>query len=256
MTRVRVEVCVESPAAAAIAEESGADRVELCSALIVGGLTPSIGTVAGTLAGLGHIGVQVLIRAREGDFVYGPDEVRTMVRDIAAIRGEAVGSAVDVGFVIGALTPSGEVDRAVTAELVAACGGASTTFHRAFDLTADLDRSLDALTELGVDRVLTGGGAQRAADGLPALARLVERGGDTIHVMAGGSIRPGNVARIVSATHVSEIHFRAPIARVNHTAPRGELVRMTSAAAPSEQVREETSADTVRAMLAALRSAG
>lgn len=271
MTRVQIEVCVDSPAGAAVARNAGADRVELCSALIVGGLTPSIGCVADALAATGAVpdagtaaqaagtdrmggfAVHVLIRPREGDFVYGRDDVRTMLRDIDAIRREADNASLPVGFVIGALTDRGAVDRAVTAELLAACQDCSTTFHRAFDLTEDLDRSLDVLIELGVDRVLTGGGAQRAVDGLAAVAHLVRRGGDRIAVMAGGSIRPENVVRIVAATDVGEIHFRAPTGRANAPTPRGHLVRMTSTHAPSESVREETSAETVLAMLAELR---
>lgn len=251
--RVLVEVCVDSPAGAVAAAAGGGDRVELCSALIVGGLTPSIGTLAETLAAAAGMDVQVLIRPREGDFVYDHAEVRAMLRDIAAVRREAESASVTVGFVIGALDADGAVDTAVTAELVAAAAGAPVTFHRAFDLLADLDAGLDTLMALGVDRILTGGGVQRAVDGLPQLAALVQRAGTGLVVMPGGSIRPANAAAIVAATGAREIHFRAPVARANHAAPRSATVRMSSAHPPDETAREDTDVALVAATVAALR---
>lgn len=249
---VLVEVCVDDAAGAAIADRAGADRIELCSALIVGGLTPSIGTVQATLEAVQRVGVQVLIRPRPGDFVFDAIEMRTMVADIEAVVGLVRSFPVPVGFVIGALTADCEVDRAATSELVAACRGLPVTFHRAFDLTPNLDRSLDVLVDLGVQRVLTGGGMPRAVDGREELARLVHRGGNTISVMPGGSVRPANVRRIVEATGAHEVHLRAARSEPNHLSPRYPGLRMASAHAVDEERRDVTSADIVTAVLRAL----
>ncbi len=250
---VRVEVCVEDAAGALAAEHAGADRVELCSALIVGGLTPSLGCVVSTAQRAHRIGVQVLIRPREGDFVFSTAEVDAMVTDIIAIRKETSSAAVPVGFVIGALTDRFTVDKAITAELLAACEGAPTTFHRAFDLVTDLPRALETLATLGIDRVLTSGGARRAGDGAATLAALIARAAGRICVMPGGSIRADNAARIVAATGATEIHFRAPRARPNHLSPRRPRVPMAAASAPSEESRPETSGELVREIIGLVR---
>jgi len=154
--------------------------------------------------------------------------------------------------VVGALTAGCEVDRHTTAELVAACQGAQVTFHRAFDLTPDPDRSLDALLEFGVRRVLTGGGMPRALDGIDRIARLIRRGGDAISVMPGGSVRAANVRQIVRATGAREVHLRAVRPERNHLSPRHPVLRMSSAHAPDEEHRDVTSAEVVSALLRAL----
>ncbi len=249
---VRIEVCVDSAAGTWAVERAGADRAELCSALIVGGLTPSVGTVLAAVSRVERIGVQVLIRPRDGDFAFSPAEIDVMLTDIERIQRETAGAAVDVGFVIGALTERFEIDRTVTAELTAACGGAPVTFHRAFDLTEDLDRSLDALIELGITRVLTGGGVQRALDGAGTLARLVERAAGRIVVMPGGSVRPDNAAALVAATGAGELHFRAVTSERSLRSPHRANVRMSSRHAPDEDRREVTSEPMIGEMLAAV----
>jgi copper homeostasis protein len=247
---VRVEVCVESAEGALISEQAGAARVELCSALILGGVTPSLGCVVTTLRSVQRIGVHVLIRPREGDFVFTPPEIDAMVADIAAIRRETADAATEIGFVVGALDRSGEIDRAVLSTLIQAAGPAPVSFHRAFDLTADLDRSLDTLIDMGVRRVLSGGGEQRAADGTATLARLVARAAGRIDVMPGGSVRAHNAAAIVAATGVRDVHFRAAVPHANRLSPSRPGLRMASSKAPSETAREVTSIDAVREMVA------
>lgn len=241
---------MESAEGAIVSERAGAARVELCSALILGGVTPSLGCVTTTVRSVRRIGVHVLIRPREGDFVFTPPEVDAMVADIVAIRRETADAATEVGFVLGALDRSGEIDSAIMSTLIQAAGPAPVSFHRAFDLTADLDRSLDTLIELGIGRVLSGGGEQRAAAGTVALARLVERAGDRIRVMPGGSVRAHNAARILAETGARDVHFRAAVSRSNHASPHRPTVRMASSAAPSEAAREVTSIDAVREMVA------
>ena len=128
---VRIEVCVDSAASLSAAVAGGADRVELCAALALGGLTPSAGFMA-QAAGYG-VPVLAMIRPRAGDFVFSTDEVAQMLTDIAAAR--AAGLA---GVVLGASLPDGRLDRDMLAQLMRAAKGMDCTLHRAFDLTPDL----------------------------------------------------------------------------------------------------------------------
>ncbi|MFI6510878.1 copper homeostasis protein CutC [Streptosporangium sp. NPDC050855] len=198
------EICIDGTAGALAAEQAGAHRVELCSALFEGGLTPTLGTVEATLAAVSTIRVHVIVRPRGGDFIYDEYEVAAMERDVATIR-----DAGAQGVVIGVLTPSGEVNVEVSKRLIGAAGGMSVTFHRAFDMTADPFAALDTLVSLGVDRVLTSGQDVTALEGAPLIASLVERAGGDLVVMPGGGITPRNVHRVVEATGASEIHFAA-----------------------------------------------
>lgn len=225
-----VEICVDDVAGARTAEVCGADRVELCSDLLEGGITPSIGLAAATLAAVERIPVHILIRPRGGDFEYDADEAAAMLADIRAMT--SLPRTVPLGFVLNALTPNGGIDRAVLTELLDACEGAPVTFSRAFDSVSDPFSALETLAELGVTRILTGGGPGTAAEGCGNLARFVSRAGERIGILAAGSIRSNNVAATVAATEVREVHLRAP-----------------------EQVggRTRTSAAEVRAVIAALR---
>jgi len=204
-----VEVCLDDVAGALVAESAGADRVELCAGLADGGTTPSIGTVEAVLGTVRRVGVNVLVRPRGGDFVHTPDEVAVMCADIRALQRLRGSSPVPVGFVLGALTPDGEIDVPTLRTLLDLCGDAPVTFHRAFDATRDLPAALDVLAGLGVARVLTSGGRATALEGADVLASLVERAAGRIVVMAGGSVRGGNVAELVARTRVPEVHLRA-----------------------------------------------
>jgi copper homeostasis protein len=208
---ILVEICIEDIEGAFAAESCGADRIELCAGLTEGGITPSIGTVGTVLAGVRHIGVQVLIRPRGGDFVYSRFELDAMCADIRAIRDLGSPEGVTVGFVLGALTPESTVDRGAVKHLMAACEGAPVTFHRAFDATTDTVATLEELVDLGVGRVLTSGGRATAHEGMPMLASLAQRAAGRIEILAGGGVRLENVAELVARTGVREVHLRAPI---------------------------------------------
>jgi copper homeostasis protein len=196
-----VEVCLETVASAVAAERAGADRIELCSALSEGGVTPSAGLMRAVRARV-EIPLHVLIRPRGGEFVYDAAEEEVMLTDI----GEARRAGAD-GVVIGALSAGHRVHRARTERLVAAAGTMCCTFHRAIDATPDLDSSLALLVELGVSRVLTSGGAATAMEGRQTLARLQAQWGERIGILAGGAIRSGNVAGILRETGVREVHL-------------------------------------------------
>jgi copper homeostasis protein len=201
---VLVEACVDAIDSALEAERGGAGRIELCGELLQGGVTPSAGLIGAVKARVAaRIPVFVLVRPRTGDFLYDDDELDVMRRDIALCSSLGV-----AGVVLGALTTDGDVDVARLRSLVELARPMSVTFHRAFDFVRDLDRALDALVSLGVDRVLTSGGAATALEGAPALSRLVQRAGDRITVLAGGSITSANVADVVRASGVREVHVR------------------------------------------------
>ncbi|MEJ3653339.1 copper homeostasis protein CutC [Actinomycetes bacterium KLBMP 9759] len=186
---------------------AAADRIELCSALSEGGLTPSIGLVEAAVAEADTAEVHVLVRPRPGGFTYSWAELALMRSDIR--HAVAAGAS---GVVVGALDEDG-IDLDATAGLVEAARGAYVTFHRAFDqLDRPLD-ALDALAKIGVDRVLTSGGP--AAVDVDAVAALVDRsratGGPTI--MACGGIRPHNVRAVLEHTGVTAVHAapRTPV---------------------------------------------
>lgn len=242
-----VEICLDDLAGIRVAEESGADRVELCAALAEGGITPSIGTVAAALRAATRIGIQVLVRQRPGDFVYDGDELQAMVDDIHSIRALPNPAGVPLGFVIGALRADGRINGDATRRLVAACGDAPVTFHKAFDQVEDRSGALEQLADLGVARVLTSGGAPTALDGADDLAELVRLAGDRIVVLAGGGVRPGSVAEVIERTGVREVHLRA-----QHAVPSAAA---GSATAYDSGTREVTSAEVVGAVVSAARAA-
>ncbi|MDN4613998.1 copper homeostasis protein CutC [Leifsonia sp. F6_8S_P_1B] len=208
-SRVLVEICLDDLSGVGAAERAGADRIELCAALSEGGITPSIGTVAGALQAARRIDVNVLVRQRPGDFVYTAEEVEAMVADIRAMRSLPRADGVALGFVIGALAPDGTVDLPATARLAQACGEAPVTFHKAFDQVPDRIAALEQLVSLGVTRILTSGGAPSALDGAAELGELVRRAGDRVTILAGGGVRPANAAEVVRRTGVREVHLRA-----------------------------------------------
>jgi copper homeostasis protein len=236
-----VEICLDDLAGVRVAEEAGADRIELCAALAEGGITPSVGTVAAALRAATRIGIQVLVRQRPGDFVYDEDELQAMVDDIHSMRLLPNPSGVVLGFVVGALRADGGIDVDATRRLVAACGEAPVTFHKAFDQVPDRAEALERLAALGVARVLTSAGAATALEGADDLAALVAQAGDRVTILAGGGVRPANAAEVVARTGVREVHLRA--------------VQRVAAGAPTAYdagEREVTSAAVVRAVVAAV----
>jgi copper homeostasis protein len=199
--RVQVEICVGDVESAIAAESGGADRVELCDSLAVGGTTPSAGTIAESCRRL-SIPVHILIRPRAGDFVYSEPEVAVMRHDIEFAK--VLGAA---GVVLGALTPAAEINRELTAELVALARPLRVTFHKAFDQTHEPLEALDILIALGVERVLTSGSRPTAFEGIENLANLVDRARDKIAVMAGGRLSTGNLENIIRQSRVNEVHL-------------------------------------------------
>lgn len=198
-----LEIAANSLDSARAAQAGGADRIELCSALEVGGVTPSAGLIGRVRAQL-QIPVYVLIRPRGGDFVYSDAEQQTMLADIGYCRD--VGCA---GVVIGALDAEGGVDVSRCRELIDAAGDMGITFHRAIDVSRDPHSTLEQIIELGCERVLSSGAAASAPAGSQLLRQLVEQAGDRVIVMPGAGINAGNIAPLRAATCAREFHASA-----------------------------------------------
>ena len=238
------EICVNSIAGVRAAKAAGAGRVELCADLLEGGITPSRGMIrqARTIAG---IGLNVMIRPRGGDFLFDDDEFAAMRSDIETAKAEGAD-----GVVIGLLSATGEIDIARTRELIALARPLSVTFHRAFDMTPDPFRALGVLIELGVDRVLTSGQEASVLEGLPLIVELTERAGERIVIMPGGGITGRNIDRILAAARPREIHFAALEPSASGMRFRRPHVFMGGELRPPEYDRLDTSAASVRAVIA------
>ena len=203
MTKLILEIAANSVASALAAQEGGADRIELVSALELGGLTPSYATIAMARERL-RIPVYVLIRPRAGDFLYNDLECEAMLRDIETCK--SLGCD---GVVIGMLDADGNVDVGRCRALIDAAGNLGVTFHRAFDLTRDPRQALEDVIALGCERVLTSGARPRAIDGVDLIAELVRLAKDRLVVMPGTGIDERNIAAVRAATGAREFHASA-----------------------------------------------
>ncbi|HWE45080.1 MAG TPA: copper homeostasis protein CutC [Caulobacteraceae bacterium] len=201
MADITVEVCVEDAAGLAAAVAGGAHRIELCSALAVGGLTPSVGFMR--LAGTCPVPVYAMMRPRAGAFVYSADEIDQIKRDM-----DAAAQAGLKGVVLGVSAPSNalNVDACAALAAYARTAGLAATLHRAIDLAPDLLAAVDVAIEAGFERILTSGGRRSAPAGADAIAAMVERAGDRISIMAGSGVKADNAAALIAQTGVCEVH--------------------------------------------------
>lgn len=237
-----LEIAANSVASALAAQEGGAGRVELCTALELGGLTPSHAQIALTRDCL-RIPLYVLIRPRAGDFLYGELECETMQRDIETCA--ALGCD---GVVLGVLDADGDVDVARCRALVAAAGTLGVTFHRAFDLSRDSTRALEDIVALGCERVLTSGAQASAVDGAALIRNLVTQSNGRLVVMPGAGVTARNIAELAAATGAHEFHASA-----KRQLPSG--MRHRQARLPDMELGElRSDAEQVRALAAALQA--
>lgn len=235
-----LEICAGSWDSVLAARDGGADRVELCSGLAEGGLTPSLGLIRAACR-LDGLKVHVLIRPRGGDFLYTETEVALMEDDIRS----AIDAGAD-GVVVGSLTPDGDVDTLQLRRWVAAAGGRNVTFHRAFDLCRQPEQALQDITDCGCNRLLTSGQADKAINGLPLLAQLVAQAGDRLSIMPGSGVNAANAVSILTATGAHELHASARRTVMSQMRFRHGGVSMGQPA--DEYTRLETHSDEVRAI--------
>lgn len=239
MTGTLLEVCVDDAEGLAAAIAGGADRIELCSALELGGLTPSPGLVA--LAARSPVPVHAMIRHRPGDFVFSAEEAEILFGDIAAMR--AAGLA---GVVLGASRPDGSLDGALLSRLAEAADGLSRTLHRAFDIVPDHLAATETAIALGFDTILTSGGAASVSQGMDMLGRIAMQAGERITVMPGAGVSPDIIPALRKVMPLRAVHGSCSVA-ADPAIPAAQRLGFSSPA------RRRTSAEKVAALKAALR---
>lgn len=200
---VLLEICIDSIESANAAKEGGADRLEVCGPLAVGGTTPSLSLVERCVERV-QLPVMMMIRPHDGGFVYQPGDIELMLADIKIAHSIGV-----QGVVLGALTKDRRVDVETCRRLKDAAAPLETTFHRAFDIVEEPVKAFDQTIEMGFDRLLTSGQAATAQEGVALIHSLNDRAGDRITLIVGGGINEQNARTIVEATGVQELHASA-----------------------------------------------
>ncbi len=205
--KIKIEVCAASVQSALTAQLAGAHRVELCSSLELGGITPSASTIERTREIL-DIEVYVLIRPRPGDFFYSTLEFDVIKRDILFCKNVKTddGKKVD-GVVIGILHKDGQVDVERTKALVELAAPMKVTFHRAFDRAADPFLSLEKIIETGAHRILTSGQFESVFEGRFLLKELVEKAEGRISIMPGAGVNAQNISELAKVIQAKEFHL-------------------------------------------------
>lgn len=218
---LELEVCASLYHDALAAEQGGAERIELCSALSLGGLTPSLGMLRLLRTKL-SISIFPLIRLRAGDFCYTPEEIAVMAEDIRLMRLEGAD-----GFVFGCLTSEGDYDADANAQLLEAASGLPCTFHRAFDVAPRRTDLLHSVVEAGFARLLTSGGAPTAPEGVAELRQLVELAAGRIKIQCGSGVMAENILALAQETGASCFHgsFRHTLADGTLTTSAEEVAR-------------------------------
>jgi len=200
---VKLEVCVDDAHGLAAAIAGGADRIELCAALDVGGLTPSPGLMqaaarAGSAAG---VPIYAMVRPRAGHFCYDEADIAQMLGDIDAVRAAGLH-----GVVLGAAAADGRLDAHVLERLLRRADGLGATLHRVIDLCPDLAAAARLAADLGFERILSSGGALAAPQGVEGLRRCIDGAAGRLAVMPGSGVNAGNVAALRAALPLSEVH--------------------------------------------------
>ena len=202
-----VEVCIDNMESLPIAIKAGAGRIELCNALALGGLTPSVGFMEQAIR-LASVPVYPIIRHRPGDFVFDTDEITIMVADIR--QAKSLGAE---GVVVGALTEDGAVDERALDQFMTAADGIDVTFHRAFDLCQDPTKALETLVGFGCGRILTSGQQPSAERGTSLIKQLIQQADGRISLMPGCGVNAENALKIINETGASEIHLSGKTTR-------------------------------------------
>lgn len=234
-----LEVCVDCMASVEACAAAGVNRIELCAGLVEGGTTPSLGFLKQARAVFPRR-LMMMIRPRAGDFVVSPTELNIMRDDIRAARDHGA-----EGVVFGCLLPDGEIDRGTTESLASWAAGMDITFHRAFDVSRDLTRSLETLIELGIPRVLTSGGMPSVEAGFDNLISLHRQAAGRITLLAGGGLKMEHIPRL-RAHGLREFHLSGRSSFESPMQHRRPDIPMGASEIPGEYVRRVADAAVLR----------
>lgn len=216
---IKIEICAFSFESCLAAENSGANRIELCGSMYEGGTTPSAGLIQLVKQRI-NIEIHAMIRPRGGDFCYSEDEISVMQADI--LMAKELGCE---GIVLGILQPNGQVNIAETKALVDLAKPMQVTFHRAIDMTSDYLKALEDIIETGCDRILTSGQKNTAIEGIKAIENLVKQAGGRIQIMAGSGVNANNAQMIIYAG-VNALHLTGQSIRDSEMVYRKEGITM------------------------------
>jgi copper homeostasis protein len=241
--KVLVEIIASSPDDCVLVERAGADRIELCSALVLGGLTPSIGVIKESKARV-SIPIMVMIRPRASGMAYSEAEFASMVHDVdAAVEAEAD------GLVFGCLLEDGRLDVERMKLLARRCGKRQMVCHRAFDVTPDPFEALEALIDLGITRVLTSGQKPTAPEGVDVIKALIDRADGRIEVLPGAGLNAENVADFVERTACDQVHLAAFRLEHDSSGDRNPAVQFSGSEPPPEGSYDVVDSDTIRGIV-------
>ncbi len=245
--KVLVEICCGSAEDAIEAWHGGADRVELCSALFLGGLTPSLGSLL-ELKAQAEIKVGTIIRPRQGGFCYSESDFRAAMHDAEQMLKHGADA-----LVVGFLHADGRVDLARTRTMVELAGDVPVCFHRAIDVVPNWQEAFDGLMEIGVQRVLSSGQAPSAYEGRYVLREMMAHAAGRLQVMPGGGIRAGNVHKLLAVTGAREIHLGG-VSRLMHdsSTQHNPELRFGDPKSPPESEYKRVSRDAVAEFIASL----
>ncbi|WP_022941300.1 copper homeostasis protein CutC [Psychromonas hadalis] len=207
---INIEVCIDNMESLLTAQRAGAGRIELCSSLALGGVTPSLGLITQVMKHA-EIPVYAMIRPRDGDFLYSSDEIEMMLTEIHSVRTLGV-----QGVVFGLLNQQAQIDSDALKSLMQASKGLAVTFHRAIDCCEDIELAMETILAAGCERILTSGLASSADLGIDNLKKMVTQSNGRLSIMAGAGINANNVARIVKNTGVQEVHLSGKVSRASH----------------------------------------
>ena len=201
--KLKLEICCYSLGSAIIAEQAGADKIELCDNYSEGGTTPSYATIKKTVKNLA-IPVNIIVRPRGGDFLYSEAEYEIIKEDVKIINKLNAN-----GIVIGFLKPNGEINIERTQEIIGLAKPMEVTFHRAFDMCHNPILAMEQLIKLGVTRILTSGARNKAMEGIELITNLVKKSENRIIIMPGSGINETNIEQLALQTGASEFHSSA-----------------------------------------------
>ncbi len=242
-----VEICADSVESATIAEAAGAGRIELCSALTEGGVTPSAGLIEAVRRET-NIRLHVLIRPRSGDFLYNDTEFTVMRRDI-----DTAGECGADGIVTGILRSDGTIDIERTALLAEYAAPMALTFHRAFDLCRDPKKGLEDVIATGASRVLTSGQAKNAIEGASLIRSMIADAGGRIIIMPGGGIDEYNIALLATGTGATEYHLSGRKQRESMMTFRRKGIYMGDPRLQSEYILKSADAERISSVIMILK---